>query len=716
MLVLHPSSQCDVCFDPYSWDDPLRSPYAIPCGHAFCSPKPFARDRIRKLHVDKPADVDDQREMDLLRRLMLYWDAQDDHLAVLLEEVEQWLLTRHEETSIALRKSVLAVKAYQRLKTRKEHDKRRIRMLENTLEERDRRADTDKEMGRAVEESLLAHAEQLQRQMKEYEDRVEELRSELRRQISNHPASLNPLPTLPVPVSLEQISALNRDPGSYFVPVTDEIKAQYPPGVSPYIVQQPLPPDSGAQPEKGKRDRKSKSKGKEKERDPVQQQLAPIYQLPSEGHVPGAVTRERIGVPVPEMLLSGKASSAPDNRIPPSSSYVTPFLATHREDTHPQPQPVMTSVSGGIVMPQYPNFAGPSIPMAQHRPYIHRPHQSFSGLGSSSTVTTAHTEATSPSASRRPSSSRRRSTIDGHVSEGHENLGSSIRAHRTTAHRRSSNARRERGIPENETQDISFTQAPPMNVSASGSSAHLSLLSHGPSSSTSLVHIPGAQMAEVSRDSLVSSWGTVESNPQQATVANSSMASLPLRNFSRPPGASATDLPDIGNLAIVAFPIREADEAIYDRGTTPLARPITLGGRRNSRSENRMPQHQPDATPRMNDSSNSLALVTYEPEEATDVVEPLMHPSHMPPNDRRRPPLRLPSTSSVASSVNGRGQGVGGRRGSVLGEESVGASLDEIVGSYGNALGLDLNGSPEPPTISAPTPIFSSRSFLRSWS
>lgn len=36
-------------------------------------------------------------------------------------------------------------------------------MLESTLEERDRRADTDKEMGRAVEESLLAHAEQLQR-------------------------------------------------------------------------------------------------------------------------------------------------------------------------------------------------------------------------------------------------------------------------------------------------------------------------------------------------------------------------------------------------------------------------------------------------------------------------------------------------------------------------------------------------------------------------
>lgn len=581
--------------------------------------------------------------------------------------------------------------------------------------------------------------------MKEYEEKVEELRSELRTQLSTHPASLNPLPNPPVPVSLEHMAALNRDPNSYFVPVTEEIKAQYPPGVSPYIVQQPLPPpDSGAQPEKGKRDRKSKSKGKEKERDSAQQQqLAPLYQLPAEGHVPGAVTRERIGVPIPEMLLSGKASSAPDPRIAPSSSYVTPFLATHREDTRPQPPPMMTSVSG-IVMPPYPNMAGPSMPMAQHRPYLHRPHQSFNGLGSSSTIITGPTEPTSPT-SRRPSASRRRSTIDGHVSEGHENLGSSVRAHRTTAHRRTSNARRERGIPENETQDISFSQPPQMNPSASGPSAHPALLQHGPGSSTSLVHIPGgAQMAEVSRDSLVSSWGTVESHPQRATVANSSMASLPLRNFTRPPGASATDLPDIGNLSIVAFPIRENDEAIYDRGTTPLARPIALGGggRRNSRSENRsMPQQQqqqqyqqqPDATPRMNESSNSLALVTYEPEEAMDVLEPLTPASHMPPNDRRRPPLRLPSTSSVASSTNGRGPhpslgglngGAGGNSGNggngghglISPEESVGASLDEIVGSYGNALGLDLNGSPEPPTISAPTPIFSSRPFLRSWS
>ena len=36
MLVLHPSSRCDVCLDPYSWETPDQTPHAIPCGHIFC--------------------------------------------------------------------------------------------------------------------------------------------------------------------------------------------------------------------------------------------------------------------------------------------------------------------------------------------------------------------------------------------------------------------------------------------------------------------------------------------------------------------------------------------------------------------------------------------------------------------------------------------------------------------------------------------------------
>ena len=36
MLVVHPSSQCDVCLDAYTWSTPAKSPHAIQCGHIFC--------------------------------------------------------------------------------------------------------------------------------------------------------------------------------------------------------------------------------------------------------------------------------------------------------------------------------------------------------------------------------------------------------------------------------------------------------------------------------------------------------------------------------------------------------------------------------------------------------------------------------------------------------------------------------------------------------
>lgn len=34
-LIIHPSSCCDVCLEPLTYDEP-RPPFAIPCGHIFC--------------------------------------------------------------------------------------------------------------------------------------------------------------------------------------------------------------------------------------------------------------------------------------------------------------------------------------------------------------------------------------------------------------------------------------------------------------------------------------------------------------------------------------------------------------------------------------------------------------------------------------------------------------------------------------------------------
>ena len=38
MLVLHPSSRCDVCMDAYTFQTIAQTPHAIPCGHIFCRP------------------------------------------------------------------------------------------------------------------------------------------------------------------------------------------------------------------------------------------------------------------------------------------------------------------------------------------------------------------------------------------------------------------------------------------------------------------------------------------------------------------------------------------------------------------------------------------------------------------------------------------------------------------------------------------------------
>ncbi|KAF9044231.1 hypothetical protein BJ165DRAFT_1327778, partial [Panaeolus papilionaceus] len=67
MLVVHPSSRCDVCLVEYNWETSGNQPYAIACGHIFCRTclfaltpplcplcrKPFLPPKIKKLHVDR---------------------------------------------------------------------------------------------------------------------------------------------------------------------------------------------------------------------------------------------------------------------------------------------------------------------------------------------------------------------------------------------------------------------------------------------------------------------------------------------------------------------------------------------------------------------------------------------------------------------------------------------------------------------------------------
>ncbi|KAG1894911.1 uncharacterized protein F5891DRAFT_960772 [Suillus fuscotomentosus] len=72
-LVVHPSSRCDVCLDPYSTSSDLAtSPHTIECGHIFCfgclhslntntcplCREPFDLDGVKRLHIGNPLEQD----------------------------------------------------------------------------------------------------------------------------------------------------------------------------------------------------------------------------------------------------------------------------------------------------------------------------------------------------------------------------------------------------------------------------------------------------------------------------------------------------------------------------------------------------------------------------------------------------------------------------------------------------------------------------------
>jgi len=69
------------------------NPYICP----LCRKK-FEPNKAKKLHVDRPENVDENRENDLLQRLAVSWEAPEDQLRALTFEVDTWLDTRADDT------------------------------------------------------------------------------------------------------------------------------------------------------------------------------------------------------------------------------------------------------------------------------------------------------------------------------------------------------------------------------------------------------------------------------------------------------------------------------------------------------------------------------------------------------------------------------------------------------------------------------------------
>ena len=52
---------------------------------------------MKLLHVGKPEEIDDNKEVDLLQRLAILWGAPDEQLSEIVQEVDTWLQTKSEQ-------------------------------------------------------------------------------------------------------------------------------------------------------------------------------------------------------------------------------------------------------------------------------------------------------------------------------------------------------------------------------------------------------------------------------------------------------------------------------------------------------------------------------------------------------------------------------------------------------------------------------------------
>ncbi|EMD36451.1 hypothetical protein CERSUDRAFT_138116, partial [Gelatoporia subvermispora B] len=229
MLVVHPSSTCDVCLDPYSWATPENTPHAIACGHIFCRSclhlileqrcplcrKAFQEDRIKKLHVDQcnaPNDEHQNRDREYLSQVSLCFpeDTSDEQVNGVVGEVHQWLATRSDDSCMtlkALRAAVEGLHKYKLLIVENLRDKNMIRKHVRAVHE----LREDNRALRAVENAAVLKCTELTEQLEKMEQDCAALRSERARyhaELTRLKHLSNPLPPPPRQIHLERAASL----------------------------------------------------------------------------------------------------------------------------------------------------------------------------------------------------------------------------------------------------------------------------------------------------------------------------------------------------------------------------------------------------------------------------------------------------------------------------------------------------------------------------
>lgn len=761
MLVLHPSSRCDVCLDAYTWETPQQTPHAIPCGHIFCKTclmavtppncplcrKAFVPDRLKKLHVDRPSGLEhDLQEVELLQRLALVWDSPGDQLDDMIDEVTGWLEDRQADTSIPLRKAFDAMIKYQGLKTEKRDNLETISTLKTDVEEYKRQMRFAQTTAQAIEDGLLHKAQALEDKVAEYEAAVERLQAEIR--MYNQPHMRNPLPPPPEPVPLDRfppfLQAAAAGPGPYYHNGPHSAPAQAYPSNEVEADDEREPRRS----RESKKDRKGKSKAKEGPFYDIYRAISPSIQQQKNGIVPGATPNHRYippGEPTAPPLLTPqpRRPGELDNADPYSlmSNWVSEYAVGYGEGY----QVAMNNGNGPTSNGNHAPYSGPPTNLdsmtihnlgldrsdqhqeasgawpQQERSREHRRHrerereretlsQQLSSLSSSAGRTRTSSDDTNPSSRSRQR--RHRTSDDHHVNHVNHPVLSNLLSDNTTASRTHRGGRRVDQIIAEEP-----IPAPPQP--------------HVPDT-------PASNRTHRTRNS-VSSWGTVVTIDNGTSPSGESLAHLQLRGFGR---AAFPITVGSDSLSSPSFPFQETESEQEGpstllgvritppppaTGAKPTYQHASTSNARDGQQSRHVsypstPAMQVLAAPPGSRHTQTITVETYGRNEVDPPPRPATNTTH---RDANR------SSARHTSSRHRR------RRGSSSAAVATGALAQEphtapadvwTDAEYytdapssafaGNALGLALNEpvSAGPPAITAPTPVVSSRGFLRSFS
>ncbi|KIK57325.1 hypothetical protein GYMLUDRAFT_98670 [Collybiopsis luxurians FD-317 M1] len=220
MLVVEPSSSCDVCLEPYEWDDIQRTPHIIDCGHVFCaqcldrvSPtrcpvcrKLFLPSEVRKLYVECSTQVaqkeENKEEANLLNELIMVYDGTEEEILILRNRVDEWLGNQVLEEESPLRKARDALELYQQLKLKRNHDRKKIKSLERDIRHSQESAARKQAEVSIMEQSLRSQLAQQQAQIEQLRTEIDKKQILLDQRKVKKPAISKPLPLPKVPITI----------------------------------------------------------------------------------------------------------------------------------------------------------------------------------------------------------------------------------------------------------------------------------------------------------------------------------------------------------------------------------------------------------------------------------------------------------------------------------------------------------------------------------